>query len=288
MNVLLIAPTTNLPAVEAEVRAVSLALHAAALTGVVNRKDLLDALAGPVWDVVWFACHGDSEGIYLSDGKVPISDLTAIVRNSGAYLVVLNSCSSRHVGLEMHYELAVAVICTETDANDITAYQTGTLLARNLAQGLGIRDAFERSRPGQGHLYHLFIGNERKDDDELRTIRFLNEWGAKVNGRIDGIERKLQTDIDGIRQEIASLRPVLAQMSAAMELNSTHEHSFWLGFVTLFLPVPLYYSQVRDLIGVSWLAALSFAACCFLVSAGLWRYMWWGNRPRRVTERSQG
>jgi hypothetical protein len=281
MNVLLIAPTTNLPAVEGEVRAVSLALHAAVLSGTVNRKDVIDALGGHVWDVVWFACHGDSKGVYLSDGAVPIADLTAIIRNSGAYLVVLNTCSSRYVGLEMHYELHVAVICTESEANDTTAYQTGAFLARNLAQGLGIREAFERSRPGQDHLYHLFMETQRKDDDELRTIRFLNEWGTRVNGRIDAIERKLEADIEGIHQEIASIRPDIRQLANTMELTSAHEHSFWLGFVTLFMPVPLYYSQVRDIIGVSWLAALAFAACCFLVSAALWRYMWWGNRARR-------
>lgn len=106
MNVLLVAPDVGLQGAANEVRAVSLALHPVVLNGPVTRKDLLDTMAGHIWDVIWFATHGDPTGIRLSDGTVPISDLTSIARNSNARLIVLNSCSSRLVGLEIRMSLA--------------------------------------------------------------------------------------------------------------------------------------------------------------------------------------
>lgn len=211
MNVLLVSPEFGLQEAANEVRQVSMALHAVVLNGTVTRKDLVDALDalrdGKKWDVIWFATHGDAKGVKLSDSMINIADLTAIVRNSGAYLVVLNSCSSRYVGLELHYELGVDVITTEADASDISAFQTGTFLARHLASGLSVMDAFDRSRPGQQSMYYLFTRIQRNDEAELRTIQMLNEAVASIKkliadgnsalvSRVDQLEKRIDAKID--------------------------------------------------------------------------------------------
>ena len=220
MNVLVVSPEFGLQEAANEVRQVSMALHAVILNGTVTRKDLVDTLGSlgeaKKWDVIWFATHGDSKGLKLSDSMINIADLTAIVRNSGAYLVVLNSCSSRYVGLELHYELGVDVITTETDASDISAFQTGTFLARHLANGLSVSDAFDRSRPGQQSMYYLFTRITREDETELRTIQMLNEAVASIKkmitdgnqllaNRVDLLEKKVDAKIDAESTRITDM-----------------------------------------------------------------------------------
>lgn len=206
MNVLLVAPDLGLSEAANEVRQVSVALHAVVLNGMVTRSDLvntLDALKeAKKWDVIWFATHGNPQGVRLSDSMISIADLTAIVRNSGAYLVVLNSCSSRYVGLELHYELGVDVITTETEVADFSAFQTGTLLARNLASGLSVMDAFERSRPGQQSMYYLFTRVQRDDETELRTIQMLNEAVASIKKMIMDGNQALANRDDQLEKRI--------------------------------------------------------------------------------------
>lgn len=212
MNVLLVAPESDLQGAINETRSVSLALHPVVLSGRVTRKDVLDAMSGHVWDVIWFATHGTPTGIVLSDGAVPIADLTSIVRNSGAKLIVLNTCSSRYVGLEIHYELGVDVVTTETDADDLSAYQAGTFLARNLASGMATSDAFERSRPGQHALYYLFTAHDG-EDAEARTIKLMHDGFARQETLIRQVEASI------IEQFVALERRVLQVESAAAVLE---------------------------------------------------------------------
>lgn len=206
MNVLLVAPDVGLPGAVQEVRVVSMALHPVILNGQVTRRDVLDALASHVWDVVWFATHGDENGIVLSDGAVSISDLTAIMRNSGAHLAVLNSCSSRYVGMEMWYELGIDVITTETAADDLSAFQVGALLARNLATGMSVEQAYERSKPGQDSTYRLFSSKEQGEAEQVRLIRMLNEWG-----------RNIQSDMKQLQDEIEKVKDMIASQFAAVD-----------------------------------------------------------------------
>jgi len=275
VNVLLIAPESGLAAVGDEVRAVSLALRPVILNGTVTRRDVLDALRGHHWDVVWFATHGDQVGIQLSDGHISVSDLTAVVRSSGAWLVVLNTCSSRLVGLELHYELEVSVITTQAEIDDRTAYQTGALLAQALAESQDVVSAFSASKPGQGQNYLLFHGGDRDQATETRTILMLNEWGARLSTKIDGLEKRLDKEIGAMRQELAELG---GNVQTAVKLPPWHRTAFVAAFLLLFLPVPLFYTQLREMLEIGWQSALSLAALAYAASAVVWAYMWWGGR----------
>lgn len=218
MNVLLVAPDCGLQGALNEVRAVALALHPVPLNGTVTRKDLLDALGGHVWDIIWFATHGDQNGIMLSDGAVSIADLTAIARNSGAYLVVLNSCSSRYVGMEIYYELGVDVITTEAAADDMSAYQTGAFLARNLASGLSVVDAYERSKPGQNALYHLFSAHDKGEQDHLRVIKMLNEIKNQITMEVNAGFSEVKKQIGDMQSEHVALNERMVKQETATEM----------------------------------------------------------------------
>ncbi len=214
-NVLLIAPDLGLEKAADEVRAVSISLNALPLIGRVSRGDVLGAMGTRQWDIIWFATHGNDEGVALSDGPLATGDLAAIVRNTSASLVVLNTCSSRHIGLELHSELGVDVICTQTDANDITAYQTGTLLARNIASGMSVRQAFERSKPGNNLLYFLFEDKGKRAAEEKRgneeIIEILYGEFAKMYHALDDLKRDMSRRMDKMQEDMDEKMSLMAE-----------------------------------------------------------------------------
>lgn len=207
----------------------ALALHPVPLNGTVTRKDVLDALTGHVWDIIWFATHGDQKGIMLSDGAVSIADLTAIARNSSAYLIVLNTCSSRYVGMEIHYELGVDVITTETAADDTSAYQTGAFLARNLASGMSVVDAYERSKPGQNTLYHLFSSHDKSEQEHLVVIKMLNEIKKQITQEVNAgfAEVKKQIIEIQVEQTVQEQRVIAVETATEILKNRSTPLIHW-------------------------------------------------------------
>lgn len=202
MNVLLIAPDVGLAGASNEVRAVSLALNATLYSGTVNRKDVVDALQLRKWDAIWFATHGDENGVVLSDGQLPTADLTAIVRNTQAHLLVLNSCSSWSVARNIHYDLdrRIDIICKQGPADDMSAYQIGALLARNLSQNMSTKEAYERSKPGENTLYFLFSKDDHSvsDDHEAALLALIRQEFGKIYQAIAEIERKIVKRVDSL------------------------------------------------------------------------------------------
>lgn len=272
MNVLVIAPDFGLPAAADEVRAISLALHPVILNGNVARRDVLDALRSHDLDIIWFVSHGDANGVQLSDGHLSVGDLTAVVRASGARLVVLNTCSSRLVGLELHYELGVSVITTQAEIGDLSAFQAGALLAQALADGLGIVEAFEASRPGQGKNYLLFHDQTKTEAAETKTVLTLNEWGARLSSKIDGLERRLDHELGALRNELNELG------MRAVVLPPWHRVAFAGAFTLMVVPVPLFFDQLREHLAIGWPPAMGLAMMSYIASAIVWSYMWLGGR----------
>lgn len=273
MNVLVIAPDFGLAAAADEVRAISRALHPVILNGNVARRDVLDALRSHDWDVIWFVSHGDANGVQLSDGHLSVADLTALVRSSGAWLVVLNTCSSRLVGLELHYELGISVIATVGDVGDLAAYQAGALLAHALAETHDVVAAYEASRPGvAAQTYLLFRAVQRDDAEAARTILMLNEWGARLSSKIDGLERRLDHELGALRNEINELG------MRAVVLPPWHWAAFAGAFTLMMLPLPLFFDQLREHLAIGWQSAMGLAMMSYIASAIVWSYMWLGGR----------
>lgn len=138
-------------------------------------------------------------------------------------------------------------------------------------------------RGNQQQTVTIERNNDAKGDaDHIQTIRLFNE--NMINERrerreeIREMERRLLEHIDkSIATQTAHLQDAIARGTSERAMTWVHRSVFVLAFVCLFAPVPLFYSQIRDIIGVSWQLALSFAFVCYAFSAGLWSYMWWGE-----------
>lgn len=277
-RVLLVAPDVGLPKAADEARAISLALNCTSLIGTVTRRDVLDALPAKQWDIIWFATHGSVDGIMLSDGTIGASDLAALVRNTPVSLVVLNTCESRLIGLDIHYELDVDVIATVAEVDDATAYQTGVLLARNLALGMSNRDAFERSRPGSHKNFHMF-SDENENRDSNTTILMMNEvlamWASRLSAQIEGNARQHARDISEIREEIKGMRK---SVENAVGLPPWHKPALALSVIFLALPTAMFFAEFRDIIGIEWRPGMAFTFLSYFGFASLLAYMFYGSR----------
>lgn len=168
-SVALIAPALDLDSASLEVRAITSALPTSPLIGVVTVMDVMQLITRQSWDVLWFATHGTAQGVQLSDGILTISMLIQLVRNSDADLVVLNTCESETAALFLSTQTRAAVICTVAPVGDGSAFVTGSLLAANLAAGMPVRDAFERSRPGDVGLSQRYRLFEQGAGDSVET-----------------------------------------------------------------------------------------------------------------------
>ncbi len=134
MKALLVAPRTDLTYADAEVQEVLRSgLKVTPLIGTVNYRNFAHELAAPFYDILWLCTHGTDEGIWLSDGAISASLLTPLVRDRFR-LIVLNTCTSIGVAQMLQNESSSDIIATIIEVPDRDAFQTGALLARQLAE----------------------------------------------------------------------------------------------------------------------------------------------------------
>ena len=191
-RILLIAPRAlpglpALPWVDDEIQHLvnsGLSLH---LERDATERHLIELLGKqPAWDVVWFASHGDAEGVMLSDGLCPVDTLATLLRASGVGYVVINTCASVAVAAAIQEECGADVICTLTTVEDREAWRTGALFARQLARGLDVRRAFELAKPAKPGRYIYLAGDrELRERDQLSTI--VDQLHT-MEGRLERVE----------------------------------------------------------------------------------------------------
>lgn len=220
MKVLLVSPTTELEYRDEEIAAVVNYLKPTLLSGNVSVTSLMEH-AGWQWDLIWIASHGTDKGILLSDGILPISQLTTIVRNSGAKALFINTCESLFSALSIHDELGISIVCTIKEVPDLVAYITGESFARHLAAGESIQQAYESSKPGENQQYIYLHGrndmatsnhygqyksfNHQESTEVLRDLRQLIVMvkGDADLGHVGMLERleSMQKDMSDFRSE---------------------------------------------------------------------------------------
>lgn len=119
-------------------------------------------------------------------------------------LVFLNTCASLALAMDIQQQVGSMVIGTVLEAPDDEAFVTGVALVTAPAEGMSIEEAFAVSRPGSNRQYVLLgageSGSGGRDDeaDELRMIRFLNQWGQRLEERMDENERSMNQKISRI------------------------------------------------------------------------------------------
>lgn len=161
MRVLLVAPRTDLLYADAEVqRVLRSGLDVIPVLGSVRHDDLIDELASN-YDVLWLCTHGTKAGVLLSDGMLTASELAQLVRGRFE-LVVINTCDSIDTAQMIQNETDAEIIATICDVPDTTAFVTGTLFARALAQTQDSIAAYNIARPGGNRNYVRLAGNGKK------------------------------------------------------------------------------------------------------------------------------
>ena len=192
MKVLLVAPTTDLEYRDEEIASVVNTLRPTLLSGHVTVSSLME-YANRQWDLIWIASHGTEQGILLSDGLLPTSQLTTIVRASGAKAMFLNTCASLAVALTIHNELQIAFVCTVQEVPDLTAYVTGRSFARELANTGSVQEAYVRSKPGANTDYIYLHGR----DMEKNPYRPYKSFSTAESEEVLGDLRQLITMVRG-------------------------------------------------------------------------------------------
>lgn len=193
MKVLLVSPTTELDYRDEEIAAVVNYLKPTLLSGNVGVQSLLEH-ARLQWDLIWIASHGTEKGILLSDGILPISQLTTIIRSSGAKAMFINTCDSLSSALSIHDELGISIVCTVSEVPDLTAYITGESFARHIAAGENIQQAYESSKPGDNKQYIYLHGR-----DSMTTGNYLSQYKSFSQQESNEVLRDLRQLIVMVR-----------------------------------------------------------------------------------------
>lgn len=171
-----------------------------------RRRELVQALRGRCYDVLWLATHGEPDGVWLNEGDLlPAGDLIALVRSAGLFGVVLNSCESEELAEMLHDATGVDVVCTVSAVADLTAFQTGALFARALGETGDFRAAFDAARPG-GEPTFRYVPEYRESlmmSPERYT--FSNEELRAIYEAINDIRQRLsvvEIELRYVRQDL--------------------------------------------------------------------------------------
>jgi len=223
VRTLLVAPSSDLPLVQAELDIVASLLSAQTLTGDVTVARLLQRLtARSRFDVLWFATHGDEKGIHLTDGLLETSTLTQLVKASKANLLVLNTCASEDVGQQIYRSIGINVICSIKDIPDRRAFTSGTLFAMYLAQTGSIRQSFECMEATDDYRW---FGSKRPMNWDDGSEQRYQELSRKCDRILTVVDGSKDLGVVGIRERIdrltAQLTDILTRMTELEEAQHT-------------------------------------------------------------------
>ena len=193
MDILLIAPTSNLSYQADELRTVlQSGYYVKPLVGTVTVADLMTAMQRH-YDIIWYAGHSDDSGWLLSDGKLTNSDISPLVANSR--LVLLNSCSSITTASKMRDATSVDVIAHLGDVDDKSAFRFGATFIQNLKRhGENFKRAFDASvDPGDSNYVFMRAGRWSNMVDDLTRVMFeLKTEIALLTQRVTMLESSIK------------------------------------------------------------------------------------------------
>ncbi len=199
-RVLLVAPQTNLLAVDNEIQeVVNSGLTVRLLRINATEDELADLLVNGNYQVLWFATHtaeidGEIKILLSDDQTMTANTLTQMVRGTGLEMLYLNTCSSLGIAQSIQDEIDLPIIATVAAVPDTLAYRTGWLFAHRLAQSGDYRLAYEASKPGRNRTY-VFLDSYR------RTRRVMEEIERLLRAVIEKLdlllEARPQTTRDG-------------------------------------------------------------------------------------------
>lgn len=200
MRVLLVAPhEPGLPGTREEIQdIINSGLDIRLLSGTVSAEELVRECTADQFDVLWFIGHSSADGLQLSSGVLPRSQLVSMVRGCGAGLVVLNSCESVAVAQQIAEQTGADVVSTITDVPDSAAYTTGALFAQWLANTEDPVQAYQMARPGNNSTYvfipSLMNHRTHSPSHELESrVRDLEKQVFELSVMLESLQRRMDT-----------------------------------------------------------------------------------------------
>lgn len=175
LNVLVLAPPSDLPDITAEIAAIHRCHNTKVLTGF-REIDIAHAITDAVetsesFDCIWIVGHGDENGIQCNGFTMSIQSLVQYVKVCEMRLCVLNTCSSENIARNIAINSDADVICTiggiDGQVGNQDAIRLGIFLAEELASEQTFREAFEIvAPPGGPYRYY-----QARDSDFIPTRR---------------------------------------------------------------------------------------------------------------------
>lgn len=215
LRTIVIAPKTDLLLVQAEVSAVINRLGAQILDGEIDADDVLEKL-DEQWDCIWFAAHGDENGIHLSKGVIlTASRLTSFIRTAGASLVVFNTCSSYQVAQTIYNELLIDFVCTIRRIPDEEAFFTGKQFAIHLARGKTPHEAYLAAKTG-GNLDYIFISKREQTGvsppNAMLNLSEMAKMTEELRRLVELMDGNPRNEEPGLLREVKALKAAVAQL----------------------------------------------------------------------------
>ena len=221
MKVLLVAPTQlDLKTQPDEVQRLVNVLNAKLVIGNVSCADVTDAINAHKPDVLWFASHGDWNGIMLTGCVLDAEMLSAAIRGTNTSLVVLNSCDSRAVAERIYASTGAHVVATVGKVDDRHAFVTAQRFAVLLNTGLSPFDAFQRAKSSS----FIYI-----PEPIVQPVPSTSNTTTNGNG-YEGLRRivaEQQMEIDRLVRAITSITADVAKiMMQYTQLQADQESRF--------------------------------------------------------------
>lgn len=230
MRILLVAPLQDdLPDVRVEVGTIASQHRCKVLQGSeANDATIARVLDDNRFDVIWWATHGSADGLMLTDGQLPTDGVAQYVRNSGAGLCVINTCSSLDIAHMVIDETGADAICTISEVPDKSAMRTGLLLSSALQHTNRFHDAYMQAKPGGGRFYR-YVKNPSspnmysQDRDSSTTA-----WRELFSKRVAAIEETVKSleaivsgndrlGLRGLRSDVRVIRDEGKETHASMQ-----------------------------------------------------------------------
>lgn len=242
MRVLLIAPRVGLGADEEVQRVINWLHPDRVLLGTVTADEVLDVLGLAPYEVIWFAAHGSSQGIEMSDGMLKTNDLVQLLRGRQVQCIFLNTCDSVSVAIRLHDAIkTAAVVATAAEVDDAVAARTGALFAEYVAQGKSWREAYELSKPIDTDYVYI---NDAMVGNEMLAL-------------MDEIRKSEERVKDALLSEADTLRARLTALEEQRRPSVRRRVQWTIGFILFsYVVYPLAYEGVLQALGLSYREAL--------------------------------
>ena len=147
-------------------------------------------------------------------------------------------------------------------------------------------DGAENTTVGKGNVQQVVnVGRDEAHRDaentHVITVRLLNDWLGSFEARMDRESEERRQSLDEVRSDLNELKNIVHGMASkfgyTIRLPYGHMQIFVMAFAMLWIPTPMFLSDVRAIIGVSWTFVVLFTALAYTVSAALWGYLWFGG-----------